>query len=145
MMEVEEGRRKVPVGESRWDSTLAVVHWCKSVRTIVKWQMDVFFNRNWDAKWAWLLAGNGSITRSFSSGGQDHECWGGQGIGQVGGALHLEGCPVEVHVWMEVCEDDSSSVRLETMSTTLGEGLREWRNLGWSRLFKGRGFEKSPE
>lgn len=107
MMEVEEGRGEIPVGESRWDCTLAVVHWCKSVRTIVKWQMDVFLNRNWDAKWTWLLAGNWGIARGFSSGGQDHEGWGGQGIGEVGGALHLEGCPVEVHVWMEEsdCKD----------------------------------------
>lgn len=63
--------------------------------------MDVFLHRNWHTKGTRLLAGNGSIARSFGCGGQDHESWRSQGIGQVGGTLHLESCPVEVHVWID--------------------------------------------
>lgn len=101
MMEVEERWRKVPVGESWGYCTLAVVHWCKCVRTIVEWQMNIFLYRNGDPKRTWLLARNWGIARGFSSGSQNHKGWRGQRIGQVGGALHLERCPVEVHVWTE--------------------------------------------
>lgn len=95
--------------------------------------MDIFLNRYWDAKWTWLLAGNGGIPRGFSSGSQYHEGWGCQGIGQVGGALHLEGCPVEVHSgWKKEVGrilggggDDSSLMRFETMSKTLGKGSQK--------------------
>lgn len=58
VMEVQEGWRKVPVGESRWHRTLTVIHGRKSVRTIVEGQVDVFLNRHWDAEGARLLAGN---------------------------------------------------------------------------------------
>ncbi|TNN31397.1 hypothetical protein EYF80_058452 [Liparis tanakae] len=98
VMEVEEGRRKVPVGESRRYSALAVVHRCKSVRAVVERQMDVFLDGNGDAERTRLLAGNGGVARGFGGGGQHHEGRGGQGVGQVGGALHLEGGPVEIHV-----------------------------------------------
>lgn len=99
MMKVEEGWRKVPVGKSWRDRALAVIHRRKGVRTIVEWQMDILFHRDRDAKGARLLAWNRSIAGSFSSRGQHHEGWRSKRVWQIGRALHLEGCPVEVHVW----------------------------------------------
>lgn len=58
VMEVQEGWRKVPVGESRRHRALTVVHGRESVRTIVEGQVDVFLNRHWDAEGARLLAGD---------------------------------------------------------------------------------------
>lgn len=126
VMEMQKGWRKVPVGEPWGHRTLAVVHGGKGVRTIVEWQMHVLLHRDGDAKRTRLLAGNGSIARGFSRGGQDHECRGGQWIGQVGGALHLEGCPVEVHGWTEerACEDVGKRRRWFLLSET-GDNVPE--------------------
>lgn len=120
VMEMQKGWGKVPVGEPWGHCTLAVVHGGKCVRAVVERQMHVLLHRNGDAKRTRLLAGNGSVARGFSSGGEDHECRGGQRIGQVGGALHLEGCPVEVHGWTEegACEDVRKRRRWFLLSET---------------------------
>lgn len=133
MMEMEQRWGEVPVGESWRDRTLAVVHRGKSVGTVVEWQVDVFLDRHRNAKRAWLLAGDGSITRGFGRGGQDHQGWGGQRIGQVGGALHFEGCPVEVHVWTEVGGGKNFKIRKGRRLFLLSE-LRDNVQDPWGRV-----------
>lgn len=97
-IEVEQGGREVSGGEGAMagDGPLAVVHGGKCVGTGGEGEVEVLL-RDGDTERPWGLAGDGGIVASLGCGGQHHQGWGGQGIGQVGGAVHLKGGPVEVH------------------------------------------------
>lgn len=58
--------------------------------------MEVFLHGGRDTEGPGSLAGDGGISASLSSGGEDHQGRGSQWSWQVGGAVHLEGA-VEVH------------------------------------------------
>lgn len=93
-VKVKQGRRKVTVCKRSRHPALPVIHGGKSIWAIGKGNVHVLICWHGDPKRPWLLAGNRSITAGFSSGGKNHQCWGGQRVGEIGWVLHLERCPV---------------------------------------------------
>ena len=97
-VEVKQRGWEVSAVEASGHGPLPVVHGGEGVGASAEGEVRVLLHGHGHSEGAWRLAGDAGVTASFGCGGQDHEGGGCQGVGQVRGAIHFEGGPMEVHL-----------------------------------------------